>query len=368
MELEKFINEITSLGLPTRPVLDFIRILYTARELPYEREVKISQQPYPTETLFEIEDWIVKLLRKYNLILSGMSETTSYGEVANVRYYRLTKEGYNLGSQIFRKYLRDVIGKLINVLNRYSQKLIRIVALSAVSPRDGRVTCLSIRESGMNLDAAFSRTTSDFEMLMMRPEELIKAYRDSKRAYGDLRLVFERLRKARVKMYEPQVYDMFISKVLVEYNGKVHERVLSLMEELSALGLASKVSVYTSRGEYIWDEYRAPPEVAYTLEEYSANVDLSEVRKTFLAIELIMRALRERVTKRELLVALNKLGISEEEVKMALEVMYEQGATSKYNVRGGLESPAFIIIDEKKAKEEVKRAVNLIENVILYQN
>ena len=369
MELERFIGEITSLGFPTKPILDFIRILYTARELPYEREVKISrQQPYPTETLFEVEDWIVKLLCKYDFIPSGISETTSYGEVANVRYYRLTKEGLQLGSQIFQKYLQDVIGRLVDVLGRYPQKLIRIIALSAISPRDGRATWLTIKVNGLNLDTAFSRITSEFKMLVMRPEELIRAYRDSKRAYGDLRLVFERLRKARAEMYEPQVYDMFISKVLVEYNGKVHERTLSLMEELSALGLARKVQVYTSKGEYIGDEYRVPPEVVFVLEEHSASVDLSEVRKTFLAVELIMRALSEKVTKRELLTALSKLGVSEEEVKMALEVMYEQGITSRYNEAGDPESLAFIIIDETKAKEEVKRAINLIENVILYQN
>ena len=78
-----------------------------------------------------------------------------------------------------------------------------------------------------------------------------------------------------------------------------------------------------------------------------------------------MRALREKVTKRELLTTLDKLGISEEEVKIALEVMYQQGVTSRYNEAGDPESPAFIIIDEEKAREEVKKAINLIESVVL---
>ena len=57
MELEQFVSEISSLGFPTKPILDFIRILYIARELPYEREVKTSRErPYPTETLFEVKD------------------------------------------------------------------------------------------------------------------------------------------------------------------------------------------------------------------------------------------------------------------------------------------------------------------------
>ncbi len=368
MELERFINEIKSLGFPTTPVLDFIRILYTVRELPYEVVIKTpGQLSCSTETLFEVEDWIVKLLHNYNILVSGMSETTTYGKIANVRYYKFTREGLQLGLQTFRRYLQNVIDKLEGILGKYPQKLIRIIALSAISPRNGKATWLTVKVNGLNSDVAFSRTTSEFEISMMRPEELVKAYRDSKGAYGDLRLVFERLRKARGKMYEPQIYDMFMSKFLMMYDGKIHERALNLMEELSALGLASKVPAYTSKGEYIGDEYRAPPEIVYILEEYSANIDLSEVRKMFLAIELMMRALlSKKLTKRELLTALSKVSIPEEEIKRALEVMYQQGVTSRYNEAGGPESPAFIIIDEKKAKEGVRKAINLVEDAVLH--
>jgi len=137
MELEQFINEISSLGFPTKPILDFTRILYIARELPYEREVKTSRErPYPTETLFEVKDWIVKLLHKYELILRGASETTTYGEIANVRYYKLTEKGLQLGSQIFQKHLQDNTVKLADVLGKHPQRLIRIIALSGISPRN----------------------------------------------------------------------------------------------------------------------------------------------------------------------------------------------------------------------------------------
>jgi len=79
-----------------------------------------------------------------------------------------------------------------------------------------------------------------------------------------------------------------------------------------------------------------------------------------------MRALREKLTKQNLLEALNRLGISEEEIKAALEITYEQGITSKYNEAGGPDSPAFIILDETKAIEEVKRTIDFIENMILH--
>lgn len=89
---------------------------------------------------------------------------------------------------------------------------------------------MSIRESGMNLDTVLFRTTSDFEMSMMKPEELVRAYRDSKRAYGDLRLVFERLTKARAKMYE--------RGVTYRYNGAGNPESLAfiVIDEKKAKG------------------------------------------------------------------------------------------------------------------------------------
>lgn len=37
MKFERFASAIASLGFPPKPILDFIRTLYVARELPYER-------------------------------------------------------------------------------------------------------------------------------------------------------------------------------------------------------------------------------------------------------------------------------------------------------------------------------------------
>ena len=33
---------------------------------------------------------------------------------------------------------------------------------------------------------------------------------------------------------------------------------------------------------------------------------------------------------------------------------------------GGPDSPAFIILDETKAKEEIRRAIDFVENIILH--
>ena len=366
MKLEKFIEEIVSLGLPVDPVVDFIKVLYVAERLPYEREIKRLEYPYPTEVLFEVEDWIINLLKKYGLIPTGISETTVYGEIANVRYYVLTEKGFELGSQIFQKHLKNITTKLVGVLSKYSPKLLKIIALSAINLRDRRAAWLSIRAEGLDLEATLFGVTSTLEVLVMKPDQLFRMYETSKRIYGDLRLAPEGLKKARTKIYEPQIYDMFISRVLVNYNGRIHKKASSFMEDLSALGLAIKIPDYSSKGEYLGEKYRAPPEIVYLLEEWTSDVDLSEIRRPFLAVELIMRALREKLTKQNLLEALNRLGISEEEIKAALEITYEQGITSKYNEAGGPDSPAFIILDETKAIEEVKRTIDFIENMILH--
>jgi len=366
MKLEKFIEEIASLGLPVDPVINFIKVLYVAKKLPYEIEIKRTQYPYPTEVLFEVEDWIVDLVRKYYLILTGISETTVYGETANVRYYVLTEKGFDLGSQIFQKYLENIITKLVGILSKYPPTLLKIIALSAINLRNGKATWLSIKTEGLNLDTALSGATSALEISVMKPNQLFRIYEASKRVYGDLRLVLEGLKKARAKIYEPRIYDIFMSRVLINYNGKVLKKALSFMEDLSALELAIKIPVYSSKGEYLGEEYRAPPEIVYILDEWTSNIDLSQIRRPFLAVELIIRALIEKVAKQSLLEALNKLGIPEEEIKAALEIMYEQGITSRYNEAEGPDSPAFIILNKTKAREEIEKTIDFIENIILY--
>jgi hypothetical protein len=356
MDFEKFANEVTSLGFPLDPVIEFIKTLYVVRELPYERS---------GQRLLHVEDWVVNLLRTYNLIPTGMSETTVYGKIATIRYYKLTPKGLTLGSQILQRHIRDVIDELLGVLSRYPPGLIRVLALSAIDLREGRASWIDVKVDGWDLDMAFSRTFLGFEMLVTDPQEFLEVYMNSKRLFGDLRLVFERLRQDRAKMYKPRVYDVFMSKVLAEYSGEIHKKALNLMAELSELGLAGRVPVFTRKGEYFSDAYRAPPEVAYILEEYSSNVYLDEARKLFLAAELMLRAARGKLTKRELLAALSGLGVSEEEVKIALEITYGQGITSRYNEAGGPDSPAFLVLDYEGAKSEAERAVKLVEALIL---
>ncbi len=366
MEFEKFIEELRSLGLPPDPVIEFLKKLYTVRELSYEREAKFSPWSYqrPVDNLFKVDDWIIQLLDKYDLIVKGASATTRYGKIANVRYYVPTGNGLELGSGIFQRHLQDSIANLLDVLNRYSRKLIKTIALSAINIRDGTADWLTARINGWEFSTALFNATSYMESSIIGPDELLRLYKESKRAYGNLSSVFEKLREIRANMYEPGLYDIFMSKVLMNYKGRVHEEALSLIKELNSMGLAEKIPLYATTGEYIDDAYIIPPEISYVLDEYSADADLSNAGRMFLISEIITRALTETITKRNLTV-LNKLGISEDEIKAALKITYEQGITSRYNEAGEPESPAFIILNNDAAKDETERSLRSIESIIL---
>lgn len=53
MDLDRFVDEVRSLGFPAEPVLDFLRLLYVAGgEMPHERWVRASSR---TERLLEVE-------------------------------------------------------------------------------------------------------------------------------------------------------------------------------------------------------------------------------------------------------------------------------------------------------------------------
>jgi len=171
--------------------------------------------------------------------------------------------------------------------------------------------------------------------------------------------------RPRLSETKPQAYDALISRFLVSYAGRVHESALRVMSELSALKLAVRVPTYSRKGEYTGEEYRAPPELTHLLEGFTADADLSDARGPFLELDLLLRALRGELTKRELLRAASSLGASEEEIKAALEVMHEKGLTSRYNEKGAPESPAFIVLDEAGVLQEIKEALSVLESMIL---
>ncbi|WP_167827862.1 hypothetical protein [Pyrolobus fumarii] len=294
-----------------------------------------------------------------------MSETTLYGEYANVRYYRLTQRGLEIGSRVFVRHLRGVFDKLLEVLEGYPLGLVRVIALSALDLRSGELGWIEVMVEGWDLSKALSHTISDIEFSLVDTVELREVYAGSKLVFGDLRLVFERLKRARAGMYKPRVYDVFVAKLLVRYNGEVRRMALELMEKLVELGLAGRIPLFDSKGKRYTDAYRAPPEVAYVLERYSSSFDMSHIRRHVLAAQLVMEALRKELTKSELLAALMGLGIPEEEVKSALEALYAKGVTSRYNEAGGPDSPPFIILDEERAKREAEAVVRLAGSLLL---
>ena len=101
------------------------------------------------------------------------------------------------------------------------------------------------------------------------------------------------------------------------------------------------------------------------LAEYASDVDLTEARRLFLMADLALRAAQGELTKGELLGALRGLGVPVDEVKAALDVLYGEGLTSRYNDAGGPESPAFIVLDREGLRAEVERAVRLVESAVL---
>ncbi len=126
-----------------------------------------------------------------------------------------------------------------------------------------------------------------------------------------------------------------------------------------------KVPRFSRKGEYLWDAYVAPPEPAHLLMSFSDEADLGEARRLFLAANILSRELTGGLSKKELLEALSRVGVPEEEIKLVINILYEEGITSRYNESGEPESPAFLILDEERAKEEIQEIVKKVEDTIL---
>ncbi|RLE78109.1 MAG: hypothetical protein DRJ52_10810 [Thermoprotei archaeon] len=366
LELGKLVEEVRSQGIDPTPLINFIGTLYMAQDLPYERELKPAQPIAPIyrlkqEVIFQVEKRVLRVLKHYGLI----SETTRYGKVANVRYYRLKGAGLKLGSQTVQQRILQVKDELLAVLKSVPRKLVRIIAVSSISPRDGSISWIRIPVNGSSLGDSFLRTVLDFKLLLVKPEDLRRIYESSKRLYGNLSLVFDKLREVEVEIYTPHIYEIFASRILLSYEGKMHREALNLMEKLCSLGLALKIPVYSSSGEYLGDEYKASPEVAHVLLQYSSPTSLEDFLKAFLAADLLLKALQRKLAKGELLRALGRMGVSETEVKIAVNILHAKGITSKYNERGGPESPPFIILNEDEALREALKLVSAAEEAII---
>jgi len=354
VKLEDFVNEIDSLGLPADQVLGFLTTLYAAREIPYMLEDKTRPPPYPKQALFQAPGWVVTLLQRYGLMPTGLSGTSTYGEFAIVRYYMLTEQGYELASQAYLQHLISVADKLRSLLESFPKRLVKILALSAVEPDTGESSWLAVRDgAGEDPELAFLGVTVTLHVFLARPEELLLGTRR------------EKPDEAELKIHEPSTYDLYISRFLVNYRGRVREKALELLEHLEGLGLAVKVPAYDTKGRYIAHEHRAPPVMVEALKSYSAGADLSEAHSLFLQAELMLRALKGELTKKELLEFTRRLGVQEEEVKALLETTHAQGLTSRYNEKGAPESPAFIVLDEAGVLQEVKEALSALESMIL---
>ena len=362
MKLEQFIEEVSSLGLSVSDVLNFLVNLYVAKELPYEVEVKPD---YHSQIVFEVDNWVIELLHKYGILIGGLTESSLYGKHAIVRFHKFTEEGFKLGAEAFRRHMVEVYPLVSEIIGEYPVNLIKVLSLCSMNLKTGRPEWLDVKNKGFDLSTALSRARIDLEVSKLSQNQILercKAFNDSCRI-----LVKDFLVKLDIGLEAsmPHYYDIYLSKFLMEYNGKVLEEANKLMEKLSSLGVAIKVPVYDTKGKYIWDAYRVPPEIACIFFAKSINASLSQVRNTFLAIELLIRAMYIGLTKSSLLEKIKNLGISESELKLAINLMYQRGLTSKYNEAGGPDSPAFIVIDKERALEEAEIAVSQLEDTIL---
>ena len=147
----------------------------------------------------------------------------------------------------------------------------------------------------------------------------------------------------------------------------IRKMILSYHERLLDAGLAVKISLHTTKGEYFGDAITTSPEVVEAMLRQVLESGLPSDREVgaLNKIALIWRLRKGdyRVGESESLDLLASHGIGTDELKEELNALNKRRATSKYMDKAG-EKP-FIVVDEGRFREYVVDKLKEVEAAVM---
>jgi len=147
----------------------------------------------------------------------------------------------------------------------------------------------------------------------------------------------------------------------------IRKTILSYYKTLLDAGLAVKISLHTTEGEYFGDAMATSPEVVEAMLRQVLESGLPSDREVgaLNKIALIWRLRKGdyRVGESESLDLLASHGIGTDELKEELNALNKRRATSKYMDKAG-EKP-FIVVDEGRFREYVVDKLKEVEAAVM---
>jgi hypothetical protein len=354
--------EDSGLGQFVNDAVNTLAKLYIAGEcLPSEyRDVvryhvlrysgKVTDPQYIDSGL--IEPNILGILKSYSLVSEsarGSGELRKY-------FIHLTKEGEKIAKSIITNRIKLNSNELDSLISEYG-KLAGIIAIGTTKIEAGK------------------------ERMSLRIVKIVerKAIRDLLPYCSQLKLkegeMYDMIAKSH---HELDNHDLLTARV---ESGKFHPLIASFchfvtyycydlsksfFEKLESLDLALEIPVYGSYGQYLWNEFRAPAEVAeFILGRIKPGFD-PELLRQFGALKVIYSVydIRHPETARQFFNEyLRFYEIPIEYVVEELDLMNENGLTSRYIERAGT-APFIVLNRDEFEKYIVSKIDRIVKNAL----
>lgn len=346
--------EDSGLGQFINDAVNTLAMLYIAGEgLPSEyRDVvryqmlkygkKLTEQQYIGGL---IEPNILGILKSYNLV----SESACGSGDLRKYFVYLTREGEEIAKSIITNRIKSKSNELDSLILEYG-KLAGIIAI-------GTTKEVEAEKEGMSL-----------RIVKVVDKKSIRELPSQKRTYNMMiaslqEMDFHDLFTARV---ESRKFHPLISSFCHFVTYYCYDLSKSFFERLKSLGLALEIPVFGSYGQYLWNQFRAPAEVAeFILSRIKLGFD-PELLSQFGALKVIYSVydIKHPETARQIFNEyLRFYEIPIEYVVEELDLMNEKGLTSRYIERAGT-APFIVLNRDEFEKYIVSKIDKIVKNTL----
>ena len=350
--LSQFVNDavntlamlyITGKGLPSE-YMDVVRY----HVLRYGG--KVTGPQYVNSGL--IEPNILGILKSYNLVFEsarGSGDLRKY-------FVHLTKEGEEIARSAIIERIRSKSNELDDLISEYG-KLAGIIAIGTTKVEAGKER-LSLRIVKAVERKAIRDLLPDYSQLKLKEGKMYDMIAKSHQELDNHELLTAGVESGK--------FHPLIASFCHFVTYYCYDMSKSFFERLKFLGLALEIPVFGSYGQYLWNEFRAPSEVAeFILDRIKLEFD-PELLRQFGALKVIysISEIKDPKTARQFFNEyLRFYEIPIEYIVEELDLMNEKGITSRYIERAGT-APFIILNKDEFEKYIISKIERIVKNAL----
>ena len=299
-----------------------------------------------------IEPNILGILKSYNLVFESARGSGELGKY----FVHLTKEGEEIARSAIIERIRSKSNELDDLLSEYG-KLAGIIAIGTTKVEAGKER-MSLKIVKVVERKAIRDLLPDYSQLKLKEGKMYDMIAKSHQELDNHELLTAGVESGK--------FHPLIASFCHFVTYYCYDMSKSFFERLKFLGLALEIPVFGSYGQYLWNEFRAPSEVAeFILSRIKLDFD-PELLRQFGVLKVIYKVydIKHPETAREIFNEyLRVYEIPIEYIVEELDLMNEKGITSRYIERAGT-APFIILNKDEFEKYIISKIERIVKNAL----